>query len=382
MGKLERPEGHIRLSRALEALGDAKAALQAAIEGTEAFPDDDIAWRHLGDLHKRRGELSAACRAFDRAHGILRDPDSGYGAGRSEICHTNRAKLQHDIDQLAYLRDRGVEGMEALLGEHLTLAAKLPHTLADGDVVSLPPTVIREVGGHYNRCMRRVAAPALAGGALNPGLDPASIAADYERRAPGITWIDDFLRPEAVASLRRYLLESTIWYDADHPNGYVGAYLHDGFTCPLILQIAGELPALLPRIFRDRPLLQLWAYHYDSRLNGIGMHADFAAVNVNFWLTPNEAMVERDSGGMVIWNKQAPQDWHYHDYNQTDEATKAKIDDFLAREGAEPIRIPHRQNRVVIFNSDLFHRTDDIRFRAGFENRRINVTMLYGTRDR
>jgi hypothetical protein len=37
---------------------------------------------------------------------------------------------------------------------------------------------------------------------------------------------------------------------------------------------------------------------------------------------------------------------------------------------------------VVIFNSDLFHRTDDIRFRAGFENRRINVTMLYGTRDR
>ena len=43
--------------------------------------------------------------------------------------------------------------------------------------------------------------------------------------------------------------------------------------------------------------------------------------------------------------------------------------------------MPHRQNRVVIFNSDLFHRTDDIRFRDGFENRRINVTMLYGTRE-
>jgi hypothetical protein len=248
--------------------------------------------------------------------------------------------------------------------------------------VSLPPAVIREVGGHYNRCLRRVEAPVLEGGALNPGLDAASITADYERRAPGMTWIDDFLRPEAVASLRRYLLESTIWYDADHPNGYVGAYFHDGFTCPLVLQIARELPSLLPRIFGDHPLLQLWAYHYDSRLAGIGMHADFAAVNVNFWLTPTEAMVNRGSGGMVIWDKRAPQDWRYQDYNKTDAATKARIDDFLAREGAEPIRIPHRQNRVVIFNSDLFHRTDDVRFRAGFENRRINVTMLYGQRGR
>jgi hypothetical protein len=93
-------------------------------------------------------------------------------------------------------------------------------------------------------------------------------------------------------------------------------------------------------------------------------------------------MVNRGSGGMVIWDKRAPQDWRYQDYNKTDAATKARIDDFLAREGAEPIRIPHRQNRVVIFNSDLFHRTDDVRFRAGFENRRINVTMLYGQRGR
>ena len=36
---------------------------------------------------------------------------------------------------------------------------------------------------------------------------------------------------------------------------------------------------------------------------------------------------------------------------------------------------------MVIYNSDLFHRTDDIRFREGFENRRINVTMLYGRRE-
>ena len=38
-------------------------------------------------------------------------------------------------------------------------------------------------------------------------------------------------------------------------------------------------------------------------------------------------------------------------------------------------------NRCVVFNSDLFHRTDDIHFRDGYEDRRINITMLYGTRE-
>ena len=42
--------------------------------------------------------------------------------------------------------------------------------------------------------------------------------------------------------------------------------------------------------------------------------------------------------------------------------------------------MPHKQNRVVIFNSDLFHKTDSYRFRPGYENRRINVTLLYGFR--
>jgi hypothetical protein len=33
-----------------------------------------------------------------------------------------------------------------------------------------------------------------------------------------------------------------------------------------------------------------------------------------------------------------------------------------------------------MFNSDLFHETGAIRFRDGYENRRINITFLYGDR--
>ncbi len=42
--------------------------------------------------------------------------------------------------------------------------------------------------------------------------------------------------------------------------------------------------------------------------------------------------------------------------------------------------IPYRYNRAIIFDSDLFHTTPALRFRSGYENRRINVTLLYGDR--
>ena len=105
-------------------------------------------------------------------------------------------------------------------------------------------------------------------------------------------------------------------------------------------------------------------------------HADQAAVNVNFWITPDEANTNPASGGMVIWDVAAPQDWDARIYNGDDAAARA----FLERSGAKPRTVPHRANRAVIFDSDLFHKTDEIDFKEGYLNRRINLTMLYGRR--
>ncbi len=33
-----------------------------------------------------------------------------------------------------------------------------------------------------------------------------------------------------------------------------------------------------------------------------------------------------------------------------------------------------------MFHSNLFHCSDEVRFKAGFENRRMSVTMLFGKR--
>ncbi|HEY8253389.1 MAG TPA: hypothetical protein VIG39_02055, partial [Rhizomicrobium sp.] len=55
---------------------------------------------------------------------------------------------------------------------------------------------------------------------------------------------------------------------------------------------------------------------------------------------------------------------------------------FLTEAGAKPVTIPYRANRAVIFDSDLFHQTDRLSFKEGYQNRRINVTLLYGEREK
>ena len=53
-------------------------------------------------------------------------------------------------------------------------------------------------------------------------------------------------------------------------------------------------------------------------------------------------------------------------------------DELLRSTGYANVTIPHRQNRIVLFDSALFHKTDNFRFKKGYENRRINLTLLFG----
>ena len=233
-----------------------------------------------------------------------------------------------------------------------------------------------KIGGSYNRLVYLAEAPALETAAVNPELDTAAIEADYLETAPGVTYFDDFLTPEALKALRAFCLESTFWFDFDYDNGYLGAYLSDGFSCGLLFQIAEELRRKFPQIFADHKLRQMWAYKCDSRHSGIELHADAAAVNVNFWITPDEANLNPDSGGLEVYTREAPLDWDFEKYNRDQEALKAFVADGDSR------LVPYRQNRAVVFNSNLVHRTDSLAFKDGYENRRINVTMLFGLRGR
>jgi tetratricopeptide (TPR) repeat protein len=199
----------------------------------------------------------------------------------------------------------------------------------------------------------------------------------WRTRKPQIAVIDNLLTPAALEGLRRFCLEEKIWRSSNR-NGYLGAFPEHGFVSPLLGQIAEELGRTFPEIFRAHPLLYMWAFKYDSALSGTNIHADEAAVNVNFWITPDKANLDSASGGLVLWDVAAPMDWNFAKFNSDSPA----IRDFLQNAGAKSVTVPYRCNRAVIFDSDLFHETDQIRFQEGYLNRRINVTMLFGRRDR
>lgn len=72
----------------------------------------------------------------------------------------------------------------------------------------------------------------------------------------------------------------------------------------------------------------------------------------------------------------APPDWDFDTYNGSPDL----IWSYLRSRHVRSVEIPYRANRAIVFNSDLFHGTAGVRFKPGYENRRINITMLYGER--
>ena len=178
--------------------------------------------------------------------------------------------------------------------------------------------------------------------------------------------------------MRLFCLESTVWSGNRYAHERLGAFFRDGFNCPLLLQIAEELRDCFPRMIGDsHPLRQLWGFKNGEYLPGNSTtHADFAAVNVNFWITPDSANLDATGGGLIVYGVDAPANWDFDSYNSRPD----RIHPYLRQQQASAVSIPYRANRAVIFNSDLFHATAELHFRPGYENRRINITMLYGDR--
>ena len=372
----ERATLAFNLGTALRRLGRLDEAEHHLGRAVEIDPGYAPAWHNLGNTRIDRGDVEGGFAAYRQAHTLRRKPGGPMRDEHSFVA-TSATKLAHDIEQLSWLREQALLGPEwdaRITAYRLTLET-LPSAQDDTHMVALPPAAapIRNV---YNRLVHADPGARIDGPAVSPGFDGAAAEEMYRDNVPGIAWGDGLLTPEALAALRHFCLASTIWYEFRYDNGYLGAFQEEGFDCPLLLQIAQELRAAMPGIVGPHSLRKTWAFKYDSRLSGIRMHADAAAVNVNFWLTPDEANLDAQGGGLVVWDKEAPMSWDFARYNRDTPAVRAHLEEV----GAKSVIVPHRQNRAVLFNSDLFHETGAFDFRPGYENRRINVTMLFGRR--
>ncbi|MET0648653.1 MAG: tetratricopeptide repeat protein [Pyrinomonadaceae bacterium] len=288
-------------------------------------------------------------------------------------------KLLHDIEQFLYLQRHGIFGgaLTPVINDYERTVERLA-TLDTEARVPLDDEARQAIGHVYNRIIHVRDTPRVKR-TLSERWDAGAVESDYLDRPPGIVVVDDFLSAEALEELRLFCLESTVWLANRYAHGRLGAFFRDGFNCPLLLQIAEELRGALPRVIGDRyPLRQLWGFKNDHSLPADSTtHADFAAVNVNFWITPDESNLDEGSGGMVIYDLDAPLDWDFTTYN----GRSGFIRSYLQLQQARAVCIPYRQNRAIIFNSDLFHTTSAVHFRPGYEHRRMNITMLYGHRE-
>jgi tetratricopeptide (TPR) repeat protein len=350
---------NVDLGAALEEHGQLDEAIASYRRAIELEPDLALAHRALAVALRAR-DLEAACASF-RRHAALVFGTKRPAANSATPIAPHRTK--HDREQLEYLVEhRIVPNPEALRAAEAR-TREPPERFHDRF-----STLFHIEGGE------RIEPPAVTSRDRHDSLE---IETRWERSDPKIVVIDDLLSPEALDGLKRFCWGSTIWR-SEYRDGYLGAMPEGGFAVPLLVQVSNELVATFPRIFRDHPLLQWWAFKYDSALSGIGVHADFAAVNVNFWITPDDANLDPEHGGLVIWDKPAPLDWTFEKYNNVD---ASEIREFLARSDARAVTVPYRANRAVIFDSDLFHATDRISFKEGYLNRRINITLLYGLRE-
>jgi hypothetical protein len=312
------------------------------------------------------------------------DPLESSSSGESLPTVTPRlfvsaGKLIHDIEQLEYLARQGVGD-----GDMREIARGYRDTLAKLDAqdpdarVALDSEVAEPVRRFFGRLLYVRESPRQQR-VLSDRWNRGAVESRYLAQRPGIVVVDNFLTAEALREAQLFCLESTVWSGNRYPHGRLGAFFREGFNSPLLCQIGEELRDALPRVIGDRyPLRQLWGFKNSCRVPAdTSIHADFAAVNVNVWITPEEANLDPTSGGLVIYEMDAPLDWDFYTYNGRADIIRS----YLARHHARRIRIPYRQNRAVIFNSDLFHDTEAITFKPGFENRRINLTMLYGRRE-
>lgn len=286
-----------------------------------------------------------------------------------------QTKLHHDIEQLEYLiRTQRLPSdvFTPFLGQWKTLYQELKNLHPQQREFPLNEMQKEILAPLWERCLY-IDFPSANEPLLNPKTNWEQISWQYQNGFPGIAYADNVLSPSGLKHLYQFCLSSTIWHDFRR-GGYVGSYLYDGFFHPLVLRLAEELQQKFP-LLATEPLTLAWTYKYDSSHAGVGLHADSQGkMNVNFWLTPDEANLSPKTGGLELYDVLAPQDWEPHLYQH-------RMGE-LFREGQfKKITIPYQCNRMSVFNSQVFHNSGAFHFRSEYEYRRINLTLLFGFRD-
>jgi tetratricopeptide (TPR) repeat protein len=368
------------LAVAKQSQGDVETATQIFRDLLREKDNDPEILRDLGTVLKDRDDLDGALSCYERAMQVqrrrLRPREVAEIGSDPQARRTTLHSLRLEMEQLEYLRDQGleIEDADSLVEAYRGVISELQTPENEGRRIVLSTSQFRQIGSVMQRLVHVEPAARIPSDVLNPNLDFEAIAGQFEEGGPRIGIVDDFLNLDALEALRDYCYRSTIWFGFGRVRGYCGAYMQDGFGCGLLSQLSGEIRDRWPGVVGPHVLNQMWGYIYDQQMSGITAHADPAAINLNFWITPDDANLNPERGGLVVGTQKALQEWDFDQYNNRPEV----LEKFMTE--GETVRVPYRCNRMVMFDSELVHKTDDLSFRSGLLNRRINITMLFGHR--
>ena len=366
---------HNNIGNVYKKLGENKKAISHFKEALEINPNSIDAQVNISNVYI--SQLSDPKKAIEASMKSLKMHHE-----KSQFINNSVSvyRLKHDMQQAKHLMSEkyNIDGIDHFIKVSKKILDRNENKEDNNDSykkINLSAHEIEALLPYYKKNFI-YKTPNIFTGCVNLKKNWKKIEEEYFGSNKQIIYIDNFLSDKAVEQLRKFCLNSKIWIE-ERRNKYLGSFSDKGFISPIHLKIANELKDKLPKIFGKHRLSRFWAFKYDSFLGkGINIHADFASVNLNFWITPDEFNNNKNTGGLKVYDMPAPKDWTFQKYNMnSDEIYKT-----LKKNKANCSTIPYRFNRAVLFNSDYFHETDEIDFKDTYVGRRINITYLFGDR--
>lgn len=195
------------------------------------------------------------------------------------------------------------------------------------------------------------------------------IQREYEASAPfSYVVIDDFLTSQIFNDVREMLVNDGNWA---RKNWQVNQLFNREPPFPGKKELLFELRESLPEVLGHLELVKHWAVACHEN-KGLHIHSDNAAVAVNFWITDDSHNLDSGSGGLRLYKLKRSDEMLVHEFNAMPWAGE-----YFGKKSPELLaNIPYKKNRAVIFNAEIFHSSDEVKFSAeSLESVRIGVTM-------
>lgn len=197
----------------------------------------------------------------------------------------------------------------------------------------------------------------------------------YNRAVGEIDYIviDDMLNDTECRDMHRILLNNPMW----RKKNPISKHLYNSRPkCVMGSLLLERVEALIrQKTNEELILIDHWALLYSKNTDG-NMHADFGQFTLTYWLTPEEHNLNKNTGGLLLYDVQRPKNSSANQYLTAGGASEK----YVSERTQNHVVVPYRHNRAVLFDSSHFHKTHTPNFDITKpEGMRMNLTFSYAS---